>query len=91
MREIKIGDVVEGTMNHKDWFKGIYTKESEIFVPHGIVTEVHNEIRYFTSMRLFVEEYTEEEKAEGWGTCSYCSEEEDECGCNTDDTERFYR
>lgn len=36
-------------------------------------------------------EYTEEEKAEGWGTCTYCSEEEDECGCNTDDTERFHR
>lgn len=37
------------------------------------------------------EEYTEEEKEQGWGTCSYCSEEEDECLCNTDDTERFYR
>jgi len=31
------------------------------------------------------------EAPEGWGSCSYCGESEEECGCNTDDTERFYR
>jgi len=33
----------------------------------------------------------EEEIDDGWGTCCYCDEVEDECGCNTDNTERFER
>lgn len=53
MNDIKKGDTVEGSMNGEDWYKGIYIKESEICVPHGIFTEAHNEIRYFTSMRAY--------------------------------------
>ena len=37
------------------------------------------------------EEYTQEEIDAGWGSCLYCGDGEEECLCNSDDTERFYR
>jgi len=42
-----IGEKVRATMNHVDWFTGIYVDESDVMAQYGVLRDDIKEIRYF--------------------------------------------
>jgi len=45
--EPKLGDKVKATMNHEDWFIGVYEKESDVLAQYGVRRDDTKELRYF--------------------------------------------